>query len=86
MQGGEREREREIKKEVEASGEREIEKERKKQTNKREEWAEIRRSPKFNFTLCICPGTSSTLSHHITYICLHIYLSQIKLYATAYEL
>ena len=62
--------------------EREIEKER----NKREEWAEIRRSPKFNFTLCIYPGTSSTLSHHITYICLHIYLSQIKLYATAYEL
>ena len=69
-------------------GEREREKERKKQSNKREEWAEIRRSPKFIFTLFICPGTSSPLSHHITShnICLHIYLSQIKLYAIAYEL
>ena len=44
------------------------ERQRDKQTNKREEWAEIRRRHKFIFTLCICPGTSSPLSHHIAYV------------------
>ena len=45
------ESEREIKKEVEASGESERWREREKQTNKREEWAENRRNPKFIFLL-----------------------------------
>ena len=59
------ESEREINKEVEASGESERVREQNKQTNKREEWAENRRNPKFIFLLF-------NVSHNI---CLHIYFS-----------
>ena len=42
---------------------------RERQTNKQKRgMAEIRRRLEFIFTLCTCPGTSSPLSHHITYV------------------